>query len=480
MKSLSEKEAAYLMSLSVDGALSETEREQLDAYLRGHPGAAGELERLRDVKRLLGAKRKAAPDPYFWTRFAERLKQEEEEARNLLPFPRKYVPAASVAGIMAFLALGITIFVQREPLLRYLTDQSAVVQKAYENSILKGSVMPLFANLGNDDVLQYALFGTLPLDKESETALRVDEGGPDGYRIEVGPTGEQRAPKVTVREFIEEVRPSVIQIEQIDSVLRDAGRRIELAGFYAENNALALDPEITRLNRVVLSNIAAVLAPVQRERFDRFLEERNASYVIAAGRAPGVRPPSLPAASGKVAGRHRDFIVLTPDSFLVTELGLNLDSIMRGPWAVNTRKSMPDMQAKLGHLVRAQAERRTAHPYDAAPEPKIRVVGEEDMIRIEFDSQIVGHEPDEMRVGVEPRGHRNQFFRFEFRTGPGKVEMELPGEMMFEMKNEMDSMVRQIQAQRELHLRNAMKMDSLARERMKARRSQRVRVDSLE
>ncbi|HEX9615696.1 MAG TPA: hypothetical protein VGA55_09310, partial [Bacteroidota bacterium] len=471
---------AYLMSLSVDGALSETEREQLDAFLAGHPEAAAELRRLRELKHFLGAKRKAAPDPYFWTRFTERLKQKEEEDRNLLPFPRKYVPVASTLGILAFVALGITIFVQREPLLQYLTDQSAVVQKAYESSILKGSVMPLFADIGNDDVLQYALFGTLPLDKESETALRVDEGGPDGYRIEVGPTAEQRAPKVTVRELIEEVRPSVVQIEQIDSVLRDAGRRIELAGFYAENNALALDPEITRLNRVVLSNIAAVLAPVQRKRFDRFLEERNASYVIAAGHAPSVRSPALPTLPKTVSGRQRDFIVLTPDSFVVTELGLDLDSIMKGPWAVNIRKSMPDMQMKLEHFVRAQAERRTAHPYAVNPEPRVRVVGEEDMIRIEFDSQIVGHEPEGMRVVVEPRGRRNQFFRFEFRTVPGKVEMELPGEVMFEMKNEMDSMVRRIQAQQEVHIRNAMRMDSLARERMKSRKSQGVRVDSLE
>ena len=470
------------MSLSLDGALSQSEQERLDAYLAEHPEAGRELSDLHVMKKLLGAKGKVAANPYFWTRVSDRMKQREEEAANLLPFPRKYLPLVSAAGVLAFIMLGITVFIRRDSILQYLSDQSEAVQQAYESSVLKGSVMPLFADLGNDDVLQFALFGTLLLDKESETALRVDEGSTDGYRIEVGLTSDRRIPKVTVRDLIDEVRPSVTQVHQIDSVLREAGKRIELAGFYAENNALAIDPEITRLNRIVLSNIAAILVPVQRERFDRFLEDRNAQYAIAASQAHISHPPAIPLPRQPAEGQQRDFIVITPDSFVVTALGLNVDSIVRGPWSVGVRHRVPDMQVRLEHLVRAQSERRARFPDGVHPRPRVQVIGDEDAFKIEFDSRMVGHEPESMRVVVKPRGPRNQFFRFEFRTESREGRGSVGGDVMIEMHSQMDSMMRQFQAEQEAHFRNAQRLDSLLRGGVERRsRPQReIRVDSLE
>ncbi|MEX2116501.1 MAG: hypothetical protein WEB37_06425 [Bacteroidota bacterium] len=481
MNPLSQREVSFLLSLAIDGALDENQKRQLEEILAGNPEIARELRERQALKDLLAARRPVSPNPYFWTRLSQAIDAQKEEEKNLLPFPRKYLPVASVMGILAFVALGVTLFVQREPLLQYLSEKSAVVQEVYESSILKGSVMPLFANIGNDDVLQYALFGTLPLDKESETALRVDEGSTEGYRIEVGLTGEQVRPRVTVHELLEELRPSVIQADMIDSVLGDARRQIEQAVFYSENNALAIDPELTRLNRVVLTRIASVLAPAQRVRFDKFLVERNATYAIAAGHRDAPEPPDAP--TPHIAGAPKDFIVITPDSFVVAELHFNLDSIMQPGTMLRSR--IPDMERKLEMLVRSRAERPPSmHQSRNLSRSPVRVVGEADMIKIELDAEFMAKEAEQVRVIVQPRGQRDKFFRFEFRTGvegvtPGHPESPEgpPG-----LRGQLDSMMRQLQMEQETQARELMKMDSVLKQRAQPRarkQSSGVWVDSL-
>lgn len=481
MKPLSQR-VSLLLSLAVDGNLDELQKKEFEEILASNPEVARELRERKAVKALLQARRTIPPNPYFWTRLSTAIEAKKEEEKNLLPFPRKYLPIASATGVVAFVALGVTLFVQREPLLQYLSEQSAVVQDVYESSILKGAVMPLFANIGNDDVLQYALFGTLPLDKESETALRVDEGSADGYRIEVGLTGEQVRPKVTVHEFLEELRPSVVQAVMIDSVLGAARKQIEQSVFYSENNALAIDPELTRLNRVVLTRIASVLAPAQRERFDKFLETRNASYAIAAGSHDIPVPPDMPKVH--VPPPHRkDFIVITSDSFAVAELNFNIDSIIRPGTMVRAR--IPDMERKLEMLVRSRAVRVPAmHQSRTFSRSPVRVVGETDMIKIELDAEFMAREAEELRVVVQPRGQRDKFFRFEYRTGVEGVAPEIPGspESPAGVRGHLDSMMRQLQREQETQVRELMRMDSVFQHRTQSRprkQSSGVWVDSL-
>lgn len=481
MKPLSHR-VSFLLSLAVDDSLDDAQKRELQEILASHPEIAGELRERKALKNLLQARRTVPPDPYFWTRLSHAIDAKKDEGKDLLPFPRRYLPLVSILGVVAFVALGVTLFIQREPLLQYLSEQSAVVQDAYESSILKGAVMPLFANIGNDDVLQYALFGTLPLDKESETALRVDEGSADGYRIEVGLTAEQVRPKVTVHELLAEVRPSVVQAVKIDSVLGDARRQIERAVFYSENNALAIDPELTRLNRVVLRRIASILAPAQRERFDKFLVARNASYAIASGDLEAPIPPD--AEMAPIPPSHpRDFIVITSDSFAVAELNFNIDSIIRP--GITVRSRIPDMERKLEMLVRSQAVRAPAgHPSKGFTRSPVRVIGETDMIKIELDAEFMAKKAEELQVVVQPRGQRDKFFRFEYRTGVEGTAPVISGspETPADVRGQLDSMMRQLQREQEAQMRELLRVDSAFKQRTQSRsrkQSSGVWVDSL-
>ncbi|MGH2568144.1 MAG: anti-sigma factor family protein, partial [Bacteroidota bacterium] len=190
MKQMSEQELSHRLSQYVDGELSPSEALEVDAYLAAHPETTKELRELQAMKRILRAKEKLPANIGFWTRLSVALEHLKEEEQNFLPFPRRFIPAATALGLVSMVAVAVILFQQREALLAYLSKKTVEVQQAYEGSregsFLKGVITPLLANIGRDEVLQFALFGTLSLDEQSETALRVDESSEKGYRIEFG------------------------------------------------------------------------------------------------------------------------------------------------------------------------------------------------------------------------------------------------------------------------------------------------------
>src|SRR3972149_3938482 len=350
MKQYSQEELSHRLSEYLDGTLEAPEQQALEEYLSAHPEAAKELRELRQVKHLLSAKKQVPPDPFFWSRLSARMESDAEEEQNLLPFPRKHVPLASAMALLAVVAVGVTVFLQRGAILEYVSQQSQAVKEAYESSILKGSVLPLFANIDNDKVLQYALFGTLALDDKSETALRVDEQS-EQVHIEVGMTADRLPPSVTVRDLYQEVLPTTEQRKRIDAVLDEAKARIAKGAFYAENNALAVDPELAKLNRVVLSNIAAVLAPVQRKLLDRFLVKTNASYALAEEKIPPSPESRHVPEVFREPGAQHEFVVMTEDSTIVTRLTLNIDSLIQSRM-FEAPVVASELPARLQHLMK--------------------------------------------------------------------------------------------------------------------------------
>jgi len=469
MKQYSQEELSRWLSEYLDGSLDVGEQTMLEEYISAHPEAAKELRELRQIKHLLAAKKEVPPDPFFWSRLSARMDSDVEEERNLLPFSRKYVPLASAMGILAFVAIGVTVFLQREPILEYLSKQSQAVKEVYEGGILKGAVLPLFANIDNDKVLQYALFGTLPLDAKAETALRVDEQSEKGYHIEVGMTADRLPPPVTVKELYAEVLPTMQQRLQIDSVLDEAKAKIAKGAFYSENNALAVDPELTKLNRVVLSDIASVLAPVQRQRFDRFLNKRNSSYALTKENIPTPQAPRRLRSAFPEQPNLHEFVVMTADSTVVTHLALNIDSLVRNQ-GIDVPMVASELPARLENLMKARYERTAvARMRRAEPQRALRTTGEEDFFKVEIAPRFFP-DPESMRVWVTPRLKKEKMFRFEFRVEHRDVNVQSePGavssvDVEFDFRG-MDSLMRILTEEQLKHTEQFRRADSVFRAR---------------
>lgn len=431
MREMSRNRLSYLLSLAVDGVLSDEEAKELNAYVHQHPEAKKELEELRSLKQLLGRTKPIQPNPFLWTRIAQRLKEHEEERENLLPFPRKLAPAAAAFGVLLFLAAGVFLIENRPAVEEYLSQKSNQVKQAYEDNILKGSIVPLLRDLDNDRILQFAMFGSLPLDKKEETALRIDESSQSGYRIELGKGRESVARKVTMEKFLAEVKPTPVQRKAIDSLLDRARQRIETAVLVSGNNALAVDPELPRLNRVVLSGIAECLEPSQRVRLEQFLQEHRAPYAIEV-RQPRVLPKTRTLERGKAPEK---FIVITPDTFAFTTLPIVNEGFERDFVAKTITEREGEIRIRVEQLTR-EFQRRHAEVkrMGGVRAPQVQVWGDEGTIEIQLESAWDPMKFDSMHSLVKAR-------RIAPRI-PRSVEVRSPAPpfMHPEMKTESDTL----------------------------------------
>ena len=314
----------------------------------------------------------------------------------------------------------------------YVSKQSELVQKAVESNVLKGSLMPLFSHVDKNEALRFAMFGTMPLDVKAETQLRVNEDSARGYTIDVNKKSASTIPVVTVKDFVDEVKPTQGQLEVIDSLLDLGRKKIESSVLVAEDKALAVDPQLSRLNRVMLSGIAACLEPKQQALFERFLQVRRAPYTLAG-------KPRSPESSASILHTMRmpsqpqHFLVVTPETVLVSGVSIDMDSLRRQFLQVQAGRER--VVVNMNGLIRRIAEREIAsRPHVNVSAPHLRFSGDSDFFSIQIGTGWEG-EPDIPRdMWVKPRAprqngsvgrNRGQPFNFEFNATDTSFEFNI-------------------------------------------------------
>lgn len=474
MKSLTKKKLSSQLSLYLDGRLSESERSELEAYLADHPEATKELDELRILQRLLRERKKLKENPSFWVQLSSALEGQRAERENFLPFPRRFVPVAAALGLLLALAGGVMLFQKRQEVGQFLSEKSTLVHNAYEKSVLKGSILPLFSNLDKNEVLSFAMFGSLPLDTKSETTLEIDDRSEKGYRIELSKRSSARK-TVTMRDLERDVKLTSDQTKAIDSMLALMKNRIEASVLITENDALVIDPELPKLNREVVTNIAAILEPHQRDRFDKFLQAREGRYSVKFRHAPPVRPEEV---FGRLHNQKRseNFVIVTPDTVILSEVQIDVDSIRQ-----HFIHRMPPMMGRAERAIRRLAEReaRSLPRFQVIPR-SLQVYGDSDAFSIEIDRELTDTETSPVKVEVRslpPARRRAPFprpqgfgFRFYIPMNPEGVDSLMV--RVLEQQKSFDSAFFYSQDQFQRHY--APKLDSLLRV-MEQKRLEQVR-----
>jgi anti-sigma factor RsiW len=95
----------------VDEQLEAARRTSVEAWLRGHPEAAAEIEGQRRLARLWQATTPAEPESAMWASLLARLQDRCFGSRSARPHPRWLMRAGGIAGLAATLLL--TLFWQR-------------------------------------------------------------------------------------------------------------------------------------------------------------------------------------------------------------------------------------------------------------------------------------------------------------------------------------------------------------------------------
>lgn len=396
------------LSLYIDGELEQKEAEKLERLIESDRNVARQLSELRYLQNQLRKSDRPKSNRFFYAELLQRIEKSKGEEENLLPFPRKLGPLLTAVSIVAITLLGVILVELKIPVKEYFAEKSQEIQKAYDENLLKGSVLPLFSNVDKNHVLQFALFGTIPLDAKAQTTLTVDEDGSKGYRLEVGKGSPKSSEKVTVQDLYKEIQPTESQLATIDSLLEDTRERIASSAYYAENNTLAIDPSIVHMTRLLVSNIAAQLDPLRRARFDQYLKTRDAAYAIPASRLAN-RPERFieraeQAFSGTVRTPHeRTFLVITPDSVMLSKLHVEFEK------AESLRKQFfggsEEFHKRIEEFI-TQFE-----PYeDPVPRPNLNravdLVGGSGFFRIHINRDEEAVRPDSMVQWTIPRARR--------------------------------------------------------------------------
>jgi hypothetical protein len=398
MKNVNEQRLDSLLSQYIDGSLSENEVHEVETFLAMDTSAREKLEELRRLKELLGTKQKLTPDIGFWTRFSVALENQKQDEHNLLPFPRKYLPMMVTTFVVMVVVVGTLILQNRMQFVQYFSKKSLAVKEVYEKNVLQGQLLPLFSKVDKDRALQFSLFGTLALDDKSKTELRVDEQSAKGYRIEVGKDSKNKTKPVTFDHFLAEVKPTREQKHLIDSLLELTGRRIESSVLLGENNAMAIAPDLPRLNRMMVTNIASCLEPMQRVQFERLLEANDAPYKVTSqstemnkGDRVFQNIPEFP--------RGDRFVLITPDTMVYTQIHIDLDSLRR-----QMQENMIAVELRREAMLKRIIAREFHHaPKDGAWPLPVHSFGNEEFFSVEINVPAEESDQQQMHVIIRPR-----------------------------------------------------------------------------
>lgn len=412
MKKISEKVLSETLSLYIDGELDEKAKLEFEQYLASHRQAAAELDQLRKQQSILKSRPVLPENVWFWQRFSSRLRDRRTPGENLLPFSRKYLPLAAALTVVICAFVALLAFVQRSSLTQYLTQKKEKVQELYAQNLLQGKLFPLFAGLNKDQVLQFALFGTLPIDAQAKTALRVDESREQGARIEVAKSSARQHSPVTVEQFCSEVNATPAQQRTVDSILLAAKDKIEKSVFLGENKALAVHPDLVKYNRMTMSHLAAALTEQQQQKFRNFLVTSHSPYtfVVSSGKSarsltssPRIPPPP----------HVEQFVVITPDSCTLERINIDLSGIRR-----NLELSTQDyrnVDERAHALMRELSVRVGAMEIQ---NPSLKIFSDSDYFTVKMENSALSSPDEEMPLQVIARAPGAMKFRYEIRGVP--------------------------------------------------------------
>ena len=452
MNQLSQKELEQVVSLYIDSELDPVEKKKLEEYLASHPVVAREIEILRTAKRALSSKEKLPTNDWFWLKLSNKIETLESRSHSIFATARPAIAFSSLA-VVTLAVIGLIYFKDAPLFQKYFIEKKNQVENVYRNNIMTGNILPLFTNLNKDDVLNFALFGSISIDSSNKTSLQVKNTEDKGTQIQIVRNDELPAPQVTVNDFADEIGISNNQRETVDSILGSYKEKLQASVLVSENDEVAIHSELVGLNRAMVSTIASCLEPVQRTRFQKYLDVRKAPYTVVSSNRPKV-PSHIILNQLPRLSNSNNYVVISPGTIEIAEMRINMDSIRE----VARRQEMHYRRVITERMVAELTERRrrAEENFVAMGQNRVSVQSSSGAFQIHFeqsappaasDYDLVEMVQPRMRMPSPPRNIKNRVtiigdsaFSFELPTDDQTVRVfkRLPkGEFRFEMIDSM-------------------------------------------
>ena len=379
MNNLTPQEFSQIVSLYLDDRLGPDEQRRFEHYLTEHPTAAREVDVLRTAQRSLASSAKVAPNDWFWLTLSQRL----DAGRNRRsPYTVRRPAFVLSAVTIVLVALIGGIYVKDAPMFHRFFQEKKDQVETVAGSLMSGNILPLFTNVNKEEVLNFALFGSIPIDSSHTTSLQVKVAGDQGAQIRIVKT-KGTVPPVSVDEFAEALGISAGQREVVDSILGSYKEKLQNSVLVSDHDAMAIHAELAEMNRSMVTTIAASLEPLQRTRFRRFLDERKAPYSVVAVNTPTVPSHILFRSLPKVSAGKK-YVVISPDQVQFAEMTVDLDSLRSHARQQERRIREVMTERMLAELT--ETERNFVHPHSAFPDDGVRVQSTGGALQIHFES----------------------------------------------------------------------------------------------
>ncbi|MCK9408337.1 MAG: hypothetical protein WCX28_07195 [Bacteriovoracaceae bacterium] len=428
MNHLTDNEWEQIVSLYIDGELDADEKTKLEAYLATHPVAAREVEVLRTAKRSLSSKEKLPANDWFWLKLSNRLEGRfsHQPYRHAASKPSI---AISTLAVVTFFVIGVIYFKDAPMFHHYFIEKKLQVESVYRNNIMTGNILPLFSNLNNDDVLNFALSGSIAIDSSNNTSLQVKNSDDSGSQIQIIRNEDPSVIPVTMNDFADEIGISHNQREVVDSILGSYKEKLQASVLVSENDEVAIHAELVDLNRAMVSTIAACLEPPQRTRFKRFLDHRKAPYALVAVNSPTV-PSHIILNKIPRFSNSNNYVVISPDTVEIAEMTINVDSIRE----VARRQEMKYRKIITERMVAelTDRQRRMEENFVGMGQNRVRVHSTSGAFQIHFEHSAPVGIPGGMVEMVKPRIPAPEFPRVQFNhvtvVGDSAFSFEIPAD----------------------------------------------------
>jgi hypothetical protein len=429
MNHLTQTEWEQIVSLYLDGELDTDETKKLEAYLATHPVAAQEVNVLRTAKQSLASKEKLPVNDWFWLKLSNKLDEKQTRAAHRT---KAFAPsfALTVLAVLTAVVIGV-VYIKDAPMFhQFFIDKKQQVENVYRNNIMTGNILPLFSNLNNDDVLNFALFGTLAIDSSNNTTLQVKNSDDSGSQIQIVRSERPAAIPVSMTDFADEIGISHNQREVVDSILGTYKERLQASVLVSENDEVAIHAELVELNRAMVSTIAACLEPPQRIRFKQFLDHRKAPYAVVAVNTPTVPSHIILNKIPKTAISN-NYVVISPDTVEIAAMTINVDSIRD----VARRQEMQYRKIITERMVAelTERQRRMEEDYVGMGQNKVRVHSSSGAFQIHFEHAAPAGIPAAGMVDmVRPRMITPQYPNGQYNRvnsiGDSEFSFEIPAD----------------------------------------------------
>jgi hypothetical protein len=186
----------------------------------------------------------------------------------------------------------------RQELISYLQDLKPIIFKTEYNT---------------EDVFNFAFYQKLPLDREDDKILQLEESSDRTRNYSIIPAADFQQP-YSYKEFLEYVDADKKEKEKIDSILSSYIDDLSSAILYNEQNTLAVNSDLYLLNKAILADIYSYLHKTENKKVAGILP--NNFGVSNNSGLKKMIPPKLP-------DHQNEFIVLTPDTAFKQQLSLD-------------------------------------------------------------------------------------------------------------------------------------------------------------